>query len=153
MEEKEASKKYVIILGIAAIIVIIAIGLFFLLSYTKTCQDKSCFDSYLEKCKRASFIQDSNDSTWKYSIIGTKDNSCLVNVELLLVKEGNIEMAKLQGLDMDCSLPISYIGSPKEDLSVCHGLLKEQMQEMIIEKMHAYIIKNVGKISEEISKL
>ena len=40
--------------------------------------------------------------------------------------------------------------NPVENLGLCHGLLKEGLQDLIIKKMHTYIIENMGKINEEL---
>ena len=53
---------------------------------------------------------------------------------------------------MDCYVPLGSIVSPESNLAECHGLLKEGLQETIINKLHAYIVKNVGQIGEELQK-
>ena len=34
---------------------------------------------------------------------------------------------------------------PEKDLSKCHGRLKEELQAIIINKLHTYIIENIGE--------
>jgi hypothetical protein len=121
--------------------------------YTKSCEDYSCFSSYLEKCSRASFQDNTPDSLWEYTIKGTEDGFCRVKVKLLLMKEGSAELTALEGQSMVCNLYLGKIEDPKGDLTRCHGELKENIQDILIQKMHAYILENVGKISEEFKSI
>jgi len=155
MEKKrDKTKIFIIFLAILAVLVVIIAGLLiFLYTYTKSCGNRDCFDSAMEKCSRASLVDENPETVWQYSIQGKKDNMCNVNVQLLQVKKGTSDLEKLNGLDMDCSLPIGYVTSPQDDLSKCHGILKETLQEMMISKMHVYILENIGRISSELSKV
>jgi hypothetical protein len=38
-------------------------------------------------------------------------------------------------------------------MSFCHGKLKEDLQGLVIEKLHGYIIKNLGDIKQEFAQL
>ena len=146
-------RKKLIVLGIFIVIVVIAaVAAYFFFIHTKICDSKECFESSLETCSRAEYLEDGEDATWQYTIIGESGGECVVNSQILQVKTGTIDLEKIQGLDMDCSLPLGYVASPSEDLTRCHGLLKEEMQDMIIRKMHSYILTNVGRISEELNK-
>jgi hypothetical protein len=53
---------------------------------------------------------------------------------------------------MDCYLQIGDISLPESDLTKCHGRLKEELQEIIIENAHRYIIENIGEINKELNK-
>lgn len=150
-------KKRAVVILIVMVVVVLSLGLY--LSYSKKCTSRECFDSSFSKCKKAGFINDAGDAAWKYSIkpdfscyLGMC-SECLVNVELLEIKQGDVEMEDLQGLEMDCRLPVGYVGDPQDNLERCHGLLKEQLQYKIIEKMHSYIIVNIGEVSQELSKV
>jgi hypothetical protein len=54
---------------------------------------------------------------------------------------------------MSCYLYKGKIIDPKKDLTKCSGELKESIQDILIQKMHAYILENVGKISEEFQNI
>ncbi len=147
-----------VVIFIAAVVLV---GWIWISSYSKDCADESCFESSLEKCSRAVWINEAEDASWGYGINGrgflcTLNSNlcgeCIVNVKLLQVKGGSIDLEKLNGRSMDCYLPFGYAANPQEDLSRCHGILKEEMQDMIIRKMHSYILTNVGRISEELSR-
>lgn len=144
-------KKKRLILITLIVIAVIILG-YYIFFYSKKCDSAACFASAQLACSKAYYIDDGEDATWKYSVKGQNKDSCVVNVELSQAKKGNIELEKLQNLKMDCYLPLRYTGNPQSDLSKCHGLLKEEMQDLIIKKLHAYIVSNLGKISEELTK-
>jgi len=135
------------------LILLLVVLLLFLVFYNKQCKDESCFNSYLEKCGKADYAKDTKDSVWKYQVLGKQVGKCAVNVRMLMAKEGNVEIKNLEGKEMVCYTEIGSIKDPKTDLENCHGILKEEMQELIIQKMHNYILENIGKISEELQKV
>jgi len=160
VKEKIKGLKY---LWILAAIVIIILGWFVFDSlYLEKCSDISCFNLAMEKCKKASFINELEDASWLYTIqgkegsfgcfiINSKCSSCNINVKLLQAKKGTNDVKAIEGLDMDCNLALGYIGIPNYDMTKCHGDLREGLQDLMIKKMHAYILSNVGKIGEELA--
>jgi len=147
------------------ILVVILAGIIaFNFLYVRKCETEECFTSAMEKCAKAEFLKEGEEASWLYKITGAEGNvlctfsdsfceNCSVNVKLLQVKKGTSELGRLEGLEMTCSLPFSYAGNPQEDLTRCHGLLREEIQEAIINKMHSYILSNVGKIGEELTRV
>jgi len=147
---------------IIAVIVILAAALYFLYFYKVNCSSKECFNEELAACNRASFIDESIDTAWQYDINGKNFmclasqnycTECKINVKLLLIKSGSVDSAKLEGLGMVCTLPFGLVRNPQEDLANCHGDLKEQMQDLMINRLHAYILSHVGEIGVELSKI
>lgn len=136
--------------GITVLVLIFLVGVFF---YTKKCDGLACFNNYLERCNKARFVNDAKDSIWGYSIKGVKNDKCVVNVVLITVKEGSSDLVALENQEMDCYLNFGEVVDPKKDLDKCHGELREGIQDIMIQKMHAYIMQNVGKISEELSRV
>jgi hypothetical protein len=132
-----------------SILVILLFALLAVFLYTKSCENRSCFNSYLSKCDKARYISNEPDSVWSYKIEGISNDKCIVTSELISVKEGSSDLQGLEGNDMTCELTTGEITDPKSDLKKCHGALKEKIQEIMIQKMHAYILENIGKISEE----
>jgi len=160
-KRKDGSRKWLWIL------IIVAVVLAGLLAYkawhTSKCPDISCFNDKMAKCQRASYLNDADDATWLYTIKGRSGkigcfvlsgrcDACNINVELLQAKNTTADIQPLEGLGMDCSLALGYTGIPNADLSKCHGALREEMQDLVIKKMHAYILSNIGKIGEEINQ-
>jgi hypothetical protein len=143
-----SSRNKIIIL--AAILVFLAITIFFTFFYAKKCKDANCFNSMLAKCKKAEFLNSKEDSTWLYSIKGSNKDKCVVNVKNVLIK---LDEAKaVQGKSMLCYLPKGVVIAPESALDECHGMLKEALQDIIIERMHTYIVQNIGQISESLKK-
>ncbi|MDP2924932.1 MAG: hypothetical protein Q8N99_01025 [Nanoarchaeota archaeon] len=161
MEEKRGIKKFLEDQGyenikyriaISLIILIIAIMIFliFILAfYSKKCSDENCFFSSLNVCKRVNFIKEDSQSAWRYNIQGEAGNLCKVDIVLLKMKEGGYDTEKLQNEKMTCIIPKKLQGYPEEDLSKCSGKLKEDIQEIIIQKMHNYLLQNCGEIKKE----
>ena len=144
------NKKRIILL--VAIVILVLILIYYIFFHTKICGSYECFSQNQIKCSRARYTDDGESAVWKYQIKGEKDNKCLINVKLLQVKEGSVDLEKLQGLDMDCSAPLGYIGNPQGDLKECHGLLKEEMQDLIIKGMHSEVLNNLGKLNDALNQ-
>ncbi len=142
-------------IAIISIILIILIGVavYFTFFFAYTCNDLSCFQAHQKQCARTEFVKDSAEITWKYFIKGKEDGKCVINAEVTRIKTGTAENLKLVGKSMDCSLPLGSIASPESDISRCHGVLKEEMQNLIIQKLHAYILDNLGEIGEELERV
>lgn len=136
---------------VVIILVLVAVLAYFVFFYKQNCKDESCFANAMSKCNGASFVSDDEEASWLYNIKNKKAEECVINVKILQAKQGNVELEKIQGLSMECSLPLGYTGSPQQDLTRCHGLLKESLQELMIQKLHAYIISNLGKIDEALT--
>jgi hypothetical protein len=54
---------------------------------------------------------------------------------------------------MECGFPKGVVVYPEQDIAQCHGLLKEEMQGIIIKKLHTYIVDNLGEIEQELDVL
>jgi len=142
-------KAYLII----GIILLLLAAVYFTFFFYYKCDDLACFQAHQKECSKTKFVKDSEDTVWKYTIEGKEQGKCLINVETIMIKKGAIENQKLEGKSMDCLLPLASLSSPESDIERCHGELKEEMQNMIIQKLHSYIIENVEEIDEELEKL
>ena len=141
-------KAYLVI----GIIILLIAAIYFTFFFHYSCDDMACFQSHLEKCAKTKFISDEIETTWKYTIKGKQGNQCEVNVEILSIKEGSADKQKLEGKEMNCYVPFGSTVRPESDLARCHGELKEEMQNIIIQKLHTYIIENVEEIHEELEQ-
>ncbi len=141
-----------IIIGIVIVIILI-IGSYFFFIHTKICNDEECFKSSLKECDRAAFTREGRDGSWYYRIKGKKDNFCVVKVKLFQLKHGSTDLENLENKDMDCYVDLGTVINPEENLERCHGLLKEEIQTVIINRLHKYVIKNLGEIGGEISPI
>src|SRR3989338_2722717 len=77
---------------------------------------------------------------------------CKIEVKLLQIKKGDLSFSKLEGSSMNCYVQAGSTVAPESDLSNCHGDLKEGLQETIINKLHKYIVNNLGEIGEGLKK-
>lgn len=91
--------------------------------------------------------------TLKYTILGRDKNSCIVNVKLLDAALPQKDLNKIQNKNMNCNLPYQVLMIPESDISLCHGELKEAFQDLIINKLHTYIVKNLGEINSDLLKV
>lgn len=143
--------------GIALIILIIALIIFtgyFLFFHVRQCEDAECFVDAMSHCKKVSWIREDIQASWLYTITGNaKGDACNVEVQLLKIKGGTIDNEKLQGKKMTCTILKSEIRLPEKDLLNCEGELKEELQDLIIQRMHNYLLKNVGEVKEEFEKI
>lgn len=145
------SRKFKILLGIFISLVIIAgIVMFY---GVKTCEGYECFRENMNRCKsNVVYINEEPEASWRYTILGKENNECDIKVELVLAKEGSLGINKLQNQEMVCSYPIGTVVYPEKDLEKCHGILKENLQKMIIDKLQAYIIENLGSYDAALNK-
>ncbi len=142
--------------GIALIILILALivfSLYFLFFYAKPCGDEKCFVDAMVNCKGVSLIREDSQSSWLYTIKGSKGDSCKVEVTLLKIKQGKIDSEELQGKKMSCLVQKASSQFPEKDISKCTGVLKEELQNIIIKRMHDYLLENVGEIKQEFEGL
>ncbi len=116
------------------------------------CRNRSCFDTHLKSCERAIFIGGS-DSIFRYTINGKSGDGCSVDVKLLQGKLDNMDSMKLEGKTMTCLLPFGVVVSPESNINVCHGLLKEGLQDLIIRNMHSYLVQNLGRLNLAVTGL
>ncbi|MBI2630454.1 hypothetical protein HYW76_05110 [Candidatus Pacearchaeota archaeon] len=133
-------KRTALIVLTALILIALAYLLFF---YTRNCKDLGCFNINMEKCQRARLVKDTEEAVWSYSIIGKSDGNCNIKVILKEIKGDNEEFAGMQGKEMVCSIPLSVVSDPANNIQRCHGLLKEEMQERIISNLNKYITDNI----------
>ncbi len=136
------------------IVLIVLIGflwsiwsLFF--NYEK-CEDKICFEDNLKACDKAKYVS-GEDMIFEYMIKGKKRGECEVEVKLLQGELDNADSKKLEGQTMECLLPLGAVVMPESDISICHGLLKEGLQDLVIRKLHTYLVQNLGKLNLEMA--
>lgn len=142
---------------IFALIVVFVAAIFLTFFYTKKCYDRICFEKALRNCKKASYLNEDEEAVWNYRIRGRVwggefRRQCKVDVKLVEIKRGSEDMIIARGQEMSCYLDAGTVEFPERDITRCHGRLREEMQNIIIQKTYAYILDNIGKISEELEK-
>jgi hypothetical protein len=144
------SVKNKIILGSVAFIIIILLGMgsYEFINRAKICDSKACFEDAIAKCKKVSWIREDDIAAWNYVILRSNDeNSCRINVKLLKLNKGDIDLERLQGEYMICNFLKNDQQFPEKDIAKCSGILKEDLQDILIQRMHDYMLKNLGDIA------
>jgi hypothetical protein len=142
-------KKRVFIALVILIAFLVVYSVWFLFFYTKPCPDGDCFYKSMVEAKRASWVKQDELATWLYTIQGTRGEYSIIEVRLLEIKEGTEEIEVLRDKKMVCSVMRGDTRPPEQDLSQCNGRLKEEIQEILIQRMHNYLLQNVGQIKQE----
>jgi hypothetical protein len=143
----DIKKKRGIIIVVSTVVLLLAIS--FTLRPTE-CQDFWCFKGNMEKCSPATYINDDLEATWRYEVVGSSKDRCEVEVTLLMMKEGELSTARLEGKSMSCNYPMGISAYPERNLEMCNGILKEEIQKMIIEKLHGYVLSNLDDIRQSL---
>ena len=148
IEVKKSDRAVYIIAAIAVAVIIFAAV--YSLFYYPACKDLRCFQGELSKCSKSSFLYEKENSVWYYGIKGPSNGECAVYVKAVSLKAEAETGEALSGKDMTCYIPKALLGSfmPEEKIEYCHGILKEEIQRLMIEKMHLYIIQNIGQINQ-----
>lgn len=144
-------KRLILFVLIALILVVAAVSVTFF--SPKKCESYECFKDSMAKCSRAKYLNEAQDATWKYEILGLESKECKVKVTLLQVKTGNKDIERLSGYNMECSFSNGAISYPEKDLSKCHGRLKEELQTVTINKLYNYILENLGEIKSGLENI
>jgi len=141
----------IIYIALAIAVAAILFYLVFSYFYIPKCPNLNCFKASFFKCTKASFTNAGENSTWFYSIKGLSAGECKVYVKVISLKSDVNIGAALSGKEMYCYIPKELLGAfmPEEKIEYCHGMLKEEIQRLMIEKMHLYIIQNIGQISPQ----
>jgi len=156
MEKDVKILKMILLVIILLIIIVLGVFIYFFFFRTVKCQinDEACFSNSIINCERASFVRDSEEFITSYNILGKSGSNCEVNIEIIQVKKGTNDLLILEGKSMDCNVPAGLnIQNPEKDIQNCQGLLKEEIQNIIIQKMHAQLIENMAQIREDITKV
>jgi hypothetical protein len=144
-------KKVKIFLALLAIALILSL-IWLTFFYSRACENQTCFNDYLKDCKRANFIT-SGGMVFHYKILGKSSEGCEVNVKLLQGDLSNRDSLKLEKKEMRCYLPFNTVAAPEADIGLCTGQLKEGLQDLLIQKLHTYIVQNLGKINAELMNI
>lgn len=145
-------KDSVIIILVLLIALAAAFALYFTFKPT-SCAGYTCFQDYMASCARAQYINEEPEASWQYTILRRARESCEIRVTLLQAKEGDLSLAGFEGHSMDCTYPLGVVAYPDKDMARCHGLLKEDLQGLIIEKLHAYILNNLANVKDTLQNI
>lgn len=151
--KKGGWKFILLVLSIILILIAMIVTAYYIYFFSIKCVDSTCFENALLNCNRASYTSETSESIIDYNILGKSGENCKVNVKMLQMKAGAAELAKLEGKTMVCLAQLGVAEAPEKNLQVCSGSMKETIQEIIIKRMHSQIVENIGKVSEEVTKI
>lgn len=140
------NKRAGLITFILVLVFLLALALYATFGHA-SCGSLSCFQENMARCSLATYVQEEPQASWQYNIEGRKNDKCTIKVTLLQAKEGDLELRNFEGNSMTCSYPAGTIAFPEKDMALCHGQLKEDLQGLIIKKLHQYILDNLGEIA------
>lgn len=143
-EERKLVKRLITIFVIG----IIVLGSWFIFFKSDKCGDDECFLNHMTECDRATYINEDEEASWGYKITGKIKDTCRVEVTLLNAKEGPLGIDEIEGYMMNCNYPLGVADFPENNLDFCTGLLKEEIQGIIIQDLHKYILGNLGEINQ-----
>ena len=144
---ESAPKRYP--LYVFVFIVVALVTFLYFWTEVEACDSWECFNDNLKSCERTTFIG-GDDMIFEYEILGEFNSHCQVDVKLLQANLGVQESLSLEDKAMVCDVPLGVVILPGSDIGSCHGLLKEALQDQIIEKLYSYVVSNVGQISLEV---
>jgi hypothetical protein len=139
------------LIAFVVLVVIVWLTWFIFFDY-ESCGNSACFNENLKACDKARFVG-GNDMIFEYIIKGKSGGECEVEVTLLQGELNNKESINLENQAMTCFLPLGTVVSPESDISVCHGILKEGLQDLIIKKLHSYLVQNLGRLNLELADI
>src|SRR3989344_6135566 len=151
--QKEGFGSNKIITLVIAIIIVFVLALYFTFLYKSECGNLECFQSAMKSCSKKTYVNEVQEASWLYSVQGKEGSNCVIQVKLLQAKKGELGIDRLNGLSMDCAYPGGVFAYPEKDLAKCHGRLKEELQTIIIEKLHSYIIENLGRFDDALNQV
>ena len=136
-------------MGIVVLVVVVLVVLGFWFFGYGECDNWDCFNENLRRCDRVKFVG-GTDMIFEYVIKGVSGGECEVDVELLMGELNNQDSIRLEHQKMTCMLPEKVVMIPESNIGKCHGLLKEGLQDLVIKKLHTYLVQNLGRINLEI---
>ena len=139
-------KRFAIVI---AIVFLVWLVWFIFFSYEDCGNSWDCFNKNLEGCDRTKFIG-GDEMIFEYIIKGKSGDECKVDVELLQGELNNQDSIKLEKQKMSCFLPLGVLMIPESNIGNCHGMLKEGLQDLLIKKLHVYLVQNLGKLNLEL---
>src|SRR3989338_7409552 len=142
--------------SIVALVFLVVVAASVALSYTtqpRACESYQCFQQQMASCSQATYVNEEPEASWNYEIKNKMNGGCEIDVMLLQAKEGDLQLRNFEGHRMTCTYPLGVAAYPDKDMSLCHGLLKEDLQGLIIEKMHAYVDSRLSDIKDGLDNI
>ena len=144
-------KKNILLILIVMVVGVISMYIYFNYYIPKPCNNIECYKAALLDCKKVWVINEEDEYVWRYEILNEgNQNNCNVEVILLKMKDSTINVEDLEGKSMICRVEKFGDILPEKDMIRCSGKLKEGLQEIIIDRIHNYLLQNLGEINSEL---
>ena len=148
-------KRGVVIISVIVAVVLIG-AIYFSFFHAQTCKNLACWEDNLKKCERAKYDINQREVEWLYTIKGKSGNTCEVKVEILKINQGLEKALVLEGKSMICYLEMNEAGetiivAPERNINLCTGILKEEMQTLMLQGLYESIVGSVGEIGSVLS--
>ena len=137
--------------AVVVVVIVLYLAWLFFTGYVE-CEDRECFNANLVPCIKTKYLG-GDSMIYEYIILGKNKNLCEVQVTLVQGELSNQDSKALEGKTMVCNLPLGVVMNPESSIENCHGPLKEGLQDLIIQKLHTYIVQNLGRINLEVLDL
>ena len=137
--------------AIIVLVLLLTFSVALALHYTfvpRPCETYACFQDAMATCSRVTYVNEEPEASWRYTILRRTSESCEIQVVLLQAKEGDLKLGEFEGHSMMCTYSRGVVAYPDKDMSLCHGRLKEDLQGIIIEKLHKYLVDNLVDIKD-----
>lgn len=137
---------------LSVLVIIIGLGAwFFFVGFggSVKCEDIDCYRQNLLECKKSWVFNEDENYVYRYEILNENGNSyCDVDVNLVRIKSGVSDNQRLESMNMVCKVNRFDNIKPEEDMLACSGRLREELQEIIIDRLHNQILQNLEEIGE-----
>ncbi len=144
--------------GIVVIVVAVAVISLFLIffTYEKNCYTDECFDNAAKKCNKAEYVKLDNGNTFRYNIERSYSSNCKLIIKIEEINDAHGQELKnlFEGKSMQCEIPkdkfnIEFL-KLENSIDYCHGILKEAMYELMLQRIYDLAVKQIGDVIFEI---
>ncbi len=142
---------------IITIVVIFVIVFSIAFIYKKECDDDECFNKALAECEPTKYYGYKNNNLYLYKISRSFGKCRLyVKIEKMAIGTEPDLIRLLEDKDMKCQIPKSVVITLDEMeslLNYCHGTLKENLYQLMLERLYALVIRDMSGIIKEAEKI
>jgi len=146
------------IIATLIILALIFLDFYYIGLFKGTCDNSTCFNDALAKCKPVKFTRIKDNNFYEYNTYSSMfSNTCQIKITLTNVAPGSNQDIKsfLEGKSMMCEIPKSISTTRTFDdienvLDYCHGELKEGFYQVIIKRMYSLVINDLDEVIKQV---
>ena len=116
--------------------------------------DVSCFDQRARECRPSDLVYTQENNVYVYSV-GSSVWDCTLHVTFKRAEEGAPpEFKQLEGKKMTCAIPKKELidfsmANFDSYMTYCHGLLKEGLYEIILQRVYTNLVGQMSGIVQQ----